>query len=515
MRVSSILKGASACFVIMVITASIVSGEVSVPVTVTEPSGVIRTSEGIHSGIPFKKGEMKSIEDLILVDSSGKPVPVQFETLSRWDDGSLRWVLLNFRESLDARETKTYTLRTRKKNEIPADTDRVTVTDINDVFTVNTGRIIFDIPIYSSSIIANIRIKDAAGNWKTISKEGLEAVIWRTGIKKFKSRIENCTVESAGPLKSVIKIEGHHLLWDHTTGDFDPSEIPTFAFIMRVFSYAGSDEIQLQYTFINDNRDNKIRPSERYHVYAMEELADYMWVNGHWVERPEGLKFREQELLDDDYGQVNVKNIKLHLTLDDVYTQYRFGVDGKNPVTGTIDGAVTLEQLGPVHKYDYYFKEMPYPQIPFKAIVMHSQNQPSNEFDKAEGWVIMDGAASSVFVGSKFFWQYHPKIYAINEKELEFFVWSDVEDLPDPEIGFAKTHEVTIKFGKPSAPFDTGSLMAELNKPLMAVTTPELYMSTSVFGTYKQANETMRVNAEYDLLAANENSVKTRETKKI
>jgi len=60
---------------------------------------------------------------------------------------------------------------------------------------------------------------------------------------------------------------------------------------------------------------------------------------------------------------------------------------------------------------------MPYPQIPFKAIVMHGQNQPSNEFDKAEGWVIMDGAASSVFVGTKFFWQYHPKIYAINEKE--------------------------------------------------------------------------------------------------
>jgi len=60
----------------------------------------------------------------------------------------------------------------------------------------------------------------------------------------------------------------------------------------------------------------------------------------------------------------------------------------------------------------------------------------------------------------------------------------------------------------PSASFDTGSLMAELNKPLMAVTTPELYMSTSVFGTYKQANETIWGNAENYLLASNDNSGK-------
>jgi hypothetical protein len=457
---------------------------VTIPVTVAEPSGTARTGEGIHSGIPFTRGTVKSPDDLIMIDSRGKPVPVQFETLSKWEDGSPRWVLLNFRETIAANQSKSYTLRTRKTGETDSPTERVTVTDTNDVFTVDTGKVRFDIPIYAGSILANIQRKDDSGNWVSVAKKGLDAIIWRTGVKKFRSRIENCTVESAGPLKGVIKIEGHHLLWDHTTNDFDPLEIPTFAFIMRVFVYAGSDEIRLQYTFINDNRDGRIRPSERYHVYAMEELADYKWVNGRWVERPKSIKFREKELLDDDYGQVNVQDIRLRLALDDEYSGYRFGVVGGAPLNGTIDGPVALQQTGPVTSYDYYHKEMPYPVVPFQAAVIHGKAQPSATAEKAEGWVEMTGAKGKVFLGSKFFWQYHPKIFAVNRNELEFHVWSKLEPIPDPEIGFAKTHEITLRFASPSGTNDTAALMAGLNKPLLAIATPEQYTGSGVFGTY-------------------------------
>ncbi|MCE5252512.1 hypothetical protein LLG96_20105 [bacterium] len=511
MKYAHIRTMTAAFFAGLYVAVTSAAAAVSVPVTVTEPSGVARPNEGIHSGIPIKKGEVKSTGELILVDEAGKPVPAQFETLSRWDDGSVRWVLLIVKESIGAGQTKSYTLRTLKKNELaPEHSDRVSISDENDIFAVDTGKVRFRIPIYSGSILSNIERRDDSGKWVVVSSKGLEAVIWRTGIKKFKSRIENCTVESAGPLRAVIRIEGHHLLWDHTTDSYDPSELATFKFVVRVFCYAGSDEIRLQYTFINDNRDNRIRPSERYHVYAMEELADYKWVNGHWDERPQGIKFREEELLEDDYGQVNVRDIRLRLSLDDEYTGYRFGVAGGSPVTGAIDGPVALEQVGPVYSYDDYFKDMPYPHIPFKAMVIHGKGQPSNEFDRAEGSVIMTGKQSSLFFGSKFFWQYHPKIYALDKNALEFHVWNKLEDIPDPEIGFAKTHEITIRFGGPSASYDTGALMAGLNRPLMAVTTPAQYMSSGVFGTYLPANVALWKDTEEYLLASNGNSEKTR-----
>jgi len=87
-------------------------------------------------------------------------------------------------------QTKTYTLRTLKKNETPPSPEKVKITDKNDVFTVDTGRIRYEIPIYSGSILSNIQRRDDTGNWVTVSTKGLEAIIWRTGIKKFKSRVE-------------------------------------------------------------------------------------------------------------------------------------------------------------------------------------------------------------------------------------------------------------------------------------------------------------------------------------
>ncbi len=488
---------------------------ISLPVTVAEPSGAARTGEGVHSGIPFTKGTVKSLDDLILVDAQGKPVPVQFETLSKWEDGSQRWVLLNFRETLSANGAKTYTLHAGSPTESVTPPERVVITEADDVFSVNTGRIKFDIPIYSGSILSNIQRKDAAGNWISVSKNGLDAIIWRTGVKYFRSRIENCTVESAGPLKAVIKIEGHHLLWDSATNDYDSLEIPTCGFVMRVFVWAGSDQLRLQYTFINDNRDQHVRPSERYHVYAMEELADYKWVNGHWIERPKSIKFREKELLDDDYGQLNIKDIRLRLALDDDYTGYRFGVLGGAPVSGTIDGPIALEQIGPVYQYNDYKKEMPYPYVPFKAAIIHGKGQPQVEFEKAEGWVEMSGQKGRLFLGSKLFWQYHPKVFALNKNSLEFHVWNKLEDIPDPEIGFAKTHEMTFTFADPSASIDTAGLMAGLNCPLMAVTTPVQYIGSGVFGTFIPANYTMWQNAEDYLLKSAESTEKTRAAENI
>jgi len=492
-----------------------VFARVNVPLTVTETGGVSRTGETVRSGVPFTKGAVKSTDELILTDADGTKVPTQFDTLSSWPDGSVRWALLNFSGSAEKNGTVKYTLKTKGKRDQAPEVQAVSISDNDDVFTVSTGSVSFDVPIYSRSIISNIRRKTSSGSWKTVSTNGIEAVIWRTGVKKFISRVENCTIESAGPLATVVKIEGHHFLWDHTIDQFDPGDIPTFKFVARVFCFAGSNEIKLQYTFINDNRDNIIRPSERYHVYAMEELADYMWVNGHWVERPKSIKFREQELLKDDYGQINVKDIRLSLALDEEYTDYAFGVVDGEPAQGKIDGPVALEQLGPEHSYDYYHKDMPYPRMPFQAMVLHGKGAPRQQFEKAEGWASMHGDNGSVFLGSKYFWQYHPKVIALDKKTLEFHLWNKLEDIPDPEIGFAKTHEIVLRFAENDEKFKSDEIMAGINAPLMAVAPSLHYMSTGVFGSYLAANDDMWADAEDYLLTSAENTARDREKRHI
>ena len=461
----------------------------SIPVVVTERAGVARSDEPVHSGIPLTRGVVRAPEDLALFDEDGRLVDVQFETLSRWGDGSLRWVLLNFLQSVGAQETRRFELKHLPGEALDASTRQVSVTEADDVFQVDTGKVRFQVPIYSGSMLTHIERLGEGGEWRGISAEGLEAVVWRTGVMPFKSYVENCVVESQGPLKAVLKVEGHHRLWDPRQEAFEPSQEVSFAFVMRVFCWAGSDEIRLQYTFVNDSRDHKIRPSERYHTYALEELSDYEWVNGRWVERPKGMRFREKELLDDDYGQLNTRDIRLRLHLDGEYRRYAFGVEGGDPVSGEIDGPVALQQVGPVPNFDQFYKQLPFPHVPFKGMVLHDRNPPVREFEKGSGWLAMEGDGDRLLLASKYFWQYHPKVLACDAQQLEFFVWSRLESLPDPEIGFAKTHELALRLGGPEREIDAAAQSAALHQPLRAVTAPENYVGADVFDTISPADD--------------------------
>ena len=472
----------------------------SVPVVVTERAGVARSEEPVRSGIPLAEGAVRSLENLALLDEDGRPVPVQLETLSRWEDGSQRWVLLNFMASVGAGESRRFELKEIEEGCPVSPQQEVSVTEDDDVFEVDTGRLRFRVPIYGGSILSNIQRLDEGGEWRSVSEQGLEAVVWRTGVMPFKSYVESCVVESAGPLKAVLKIEGHHRLWDPRQGAFESSQDVSLAFVLRVFCWAGSEELRVQYTFINDERDDRIRPSDRYHTYALEELRDFEWVNGRWVDRPRGMRFREKELADDDYGQMNVRTIRLRFHLDEEYRRYAFGVVDGDPVDGLIDGPVALQQVGPVPNFDAFYQELPFPHVPFKGMVLHGRNQPTREFEKGSGWMAMEADGEELFFGSKYFWQYHPKVLACDAHSLEFFVWSRLEDLPDPEIGFAKTHEIVLRPGGRGQEVDAEAQMAALHAPLRAVTTPERYLGSDVFGTISPADYERFPHVEKHLL---------------
>jgi len=101
----------------------------------------------------------------------------------------------------------------------------------------------FDVSIYGASILSNICVTDAAGVARSVSRHGLEATVHRTGVMPFRSFVESCTIESAGPIKAVLKIEGHHRMWDPRTAAFDPSREATFAFVARALRVAAADEL--------------------------------------------------------------------------------------------------------------------------------------------------------------------------------------------------------------------------------------------------------------------------------
>lgn len=76
----------------------------SVPLTVTDNSGVDRRAWPVTTGVPLPAGLVSDVAQLRLVDERGRELPAQFGVLNRYAsrDGSLRWVLLDFQVDLAA-----------------------------------------------------------------------------------------------------------------------------------------------------------------------------------------------------------------------------------------------------------------------------------------------------------------------------------------------------------------------------------------------------------------------------
>ncbi|MBL8026821.1 MAG: hypothetical protein JNL74_10450 [Fibrobacteres bacterium] len=80
--------------------------------SVSESYGRNRINEGVSGGMAFKKGEVTSLSQLALF-RNGNEIPAQFSPLVRLEDGSYQWVLVDFVETMNSGETKTYTLKTQ------------------------------------------------------------------------------------------------------------------------------------------------------------------------------------------------------------------------------------------------------------------------------------------------------------------------------------------------------------------------------------------------------------------
>lgn len=85
---------------------------------VVEPVGVARRGAPITSGIPFARGVLRDAGKLS-VSSGGRLLPAQFRILSRWDDGSLRWVLMDTQIDLPAHGKAEILLRDSGSNPQP------------------------------------------------------------------------------------------------------------------------------------------------------------------------------------------------------------------------------------------------------------------------------------------------------------------------------------------------------------------------------------------------------------
>lgn len=468
--------GAALCCVLAIVSVA-VAVETSIPIHLEEVGGIARVATPVTAGIPFPKGVLTDERRVQLKDPAGKAVPMKTQVLARWKDKSVKWLLLDFAADVPANSRPAYRLDWSKKASPPAAKKIVTVTKVDNGVDVDTGVLKFTVRKDKFRLFENATVN---GRRITSDKEAEKCFIELEHTGPGKTDEENwlrdsgggdgdmflassagdlkVEIESANPMRAVIKISGVHV--NSAGRKFAP-------YAIRITAYAGQAQVKLLHTFVYDGNPKK----------------DYIRSMG--ITIPTALTGSKS-------CQIGGEHTMLH----------------KLP-TGE---GVSLLSIGPKKYYHGVTRESIKPvSYTINRLTSDGKSETIASGKEALGSVAIGGTKGGLGIVIRDFWKHHPKEMLVNETDASITVglWPmhgkkvlDLRRYADDAqqwirhpgegwrkefkpigsaVGLAKTHEMTVVFSD-SPQLDMVPIATAQNEPLLPFVTPEWYAKTFVFG---------------------------------
>lgn len=212
---------------------------ITVPLEVINTSDRDRVGVPVSAGVPFPKGFLGRPDEMMLQDSSGRTLPLQMETVFCWDDGSVKWLWIDFFADLPAKSNASYVLRAADNGDSEVSDLAIAVEESPEDVVIKTGVSALVVPKNGAS--ADIKhygfFRD--GHESPAFGFPVSRTVDASG-NRYIGEIDAVQVESAGPIHAVIKLKGTH------RRDGDPSECLRFE--MRIHSFAGKSHFLLEHT---------------------------------------------------------------------------------------------------------------------------------------------------------------------------------------------------------------------------------------------------------------------------
>lgn len=203
-------------------------------------------------GCPWPKQTLKRGQITALRDEGGNFIPVQSKTTAYWPDGSVKWTAHS--AVLDTASDKSYEIvLTETPAAVPPKGEEIQAKQLEDgSVTVESGSLFCHIKPNTHELISSLTRKNAQPElcWQPMSakligyienrqkREGMET----NSLYKLTGITHKVILEESGPVRAVVKIEGCH--------EYDMRKSQIFPFSIRLYFYAGSDEIRMAHSFI-------------------------------------------------------------------------------------------------------------------------------------------------------------------------------------------------------------------------------------------------------------------------
>jgi hypothetical protein len=206
-------------------------------------------AQSVSWGVPWPEGAVPPGEAFHLTDAAGRAVPLQTWPLAYWPDGSLKWT--GCAAVVPAGPGGELTLAPGPST---APAGEVRVTQDGKTVVVDTGALTCVIPLSGHHLVDSLRI----GGWE-VARAGQLVGILQEGPATspedapprvdFVSLVKQVTVEQAGPVRAVVRIQGVHQL-AATGREWLP-------FTVRLYFYTSDPAVRIVHTFIFDGDQEK------------------------------------------------------------------------------------------------------------------------------------------------------------------------------------------------------------------------------------------------------------------
>ncbi len=221
------------------------SGQSVASIEVLAPSDgppFARRREPLALGVPLRRGMCRDLDGLRLIDPAGGLRPLQTSILSRWSDGSVRWLLLDFQADHDGGGSPAvYQLVIDDSRSAEADAHQLTVRESGGTVSVDTGTARFSIRAAGSWPVAEVHVDGAA----IIDAARTTCRIEDERGQLHPIRVETIEVEERGPLRAAVRVEGQAVA---AGGE------PFIRVAARLHFFAGSTAVRSEISLHNPRR---------------------------------------------------------------------------------------------------------------------------------------------------------------------------------------------------------------------------------------------------------------------
>ncbi|MFT7723223.1 MAG: Tat pathway signal sequence domain protein [Roseateles sp.] len=203
---------------------------------------------GATLGLPWPRGQHRPGQAFHALDTQGRPLPLQTWPLATWPDGSLKWTAHAFPAGADLGAAPAV----RAGPGAAAAGARVSVQELADAVVIDTGVIRVRLPRQGAQLIRGIERdgRELLGGCTLVAQaddrpDALQGPVTQTA---FESRITRLTVEQAGPVRAVVKVDGTHR---------SAAGREWLPFTVRFYGYAGAESLRVMHSFVFDGDEQR------------------------------------------------------------------------------------------------------------------------------------------------------------------------------------------------------------------------------------------------------------------